>query len=253
MAKIAKLVREFFTAATVPRLITDYGTIRSTERWAPGHKRMRAVRYSYEQRSEIALAVASMFPGGDYFEFGSESLSTFRSFLSAFDLNGMTEAFPDARFYAFDVFGEIDSGVNVPLDERWYFDGWGGHDKLELSKGNLRKHGLLLDRCRIVQGYFQDTLSADFKASLLREQRTVGFAFLDCNITSSYQVCFDFLSGLLNRQRAYIYMDEYFVNKDVPPLFEEFAARLLSDEGLAARYMRSAGAFGALFNLMPAR
>jgi hypothetical protein len=43
------------------------------------------------------------------------------------------------------------------------------------------------------QGYFQETLNDAFKEELRREGRKIGFAFLDCNLSSSYKVCFEFL------------------------------------------------------------
>jgi hypothetical protein len=39
------------------------------------------------------MMAAQFFPGGDYFEFGSEGAGTLRNFLTAFDLNGKGKIF----------------------------------------------------------------------------------------------------------------------------------------------------------------
>jgi hypothetical protein len=45
-------------------------------------------------------------------------------------------------------------------------------------------------------------------------------------------------------------MDEYFQIEGVADLFDEFREAMRSRRGLVARYVRDAGAFGALFALM---
>ena len=43
------------------------------------------MRYAMRERAEIALAVASMYPGGDYFEFGNASGAFERQVVSTTD------------------------------------------------------------------------------------------------------------------------------------------------------------------------
>jgi hypothetical protein len=50
--------------------------------------------------------------------------------------------------------------------------------------------------------------------------------------------------------RSFIYMDEYFLTLEVPEMFAEFCEKVRDRHGLTARYIRNAGAFGALFILM---
>ena len=106
------------------------------------------------------------------------------------------------------------------------------------------------DNCILTQGYFEDTLNREFKSELLGENRKIGFAFLDCNITPSYEMAFDFILGLMAGM-SFVYMDEYFINADVPILYKEFSAKLREEQGLNSYYMRNAGGFGALFRIMP--
>ena len=75
-----------------------------------------------------------------------------------------------------------------------------------------------------------------------------GFAFLDCNISSSYKTCFDFIRDLVF-PGSFIYMDEYFINGDVPHLFEDFANYLRDNRTLKVNYVRDAAGVGALFKI----
>jgi len=226
------------------------GTLRSSRLLPSRLKTSFAYRYAGQERAEIALTVAGMYPGGDYFEFGSEGFNTFRNFLTAFDINGLTTKLPDTHFFAFDVFGDLDSGRGIREEDSWYFERYRGDAHYREAERRLRKHGLLLDRCEFVKGYFEDTLNDAFKSRLDREGRKVGFAFLDCNISSSYRTCFEFLEGFMRTDRSFVYMDEYFLTLDVPQMFDEFCCRLRERYGLAVRYVRNAGSFGALFCLM---
>jgi hypothetical protein len=222
-------------------LIGPSGRLRSTWLLSDWMKSRLASRYHYEARSQVALDVASHYPGGDYFEFGSDSLLTFRSFLSAFDLHGLGKVHPDTRFYAFDIFGKASPSDKVSSEDRWFFEHYAGSDKLELAKAALARHRVLVDRCVIRQGYFQETLNDAFKEELRREDRKIGFAFLDCNLSSSYKVCFQFLEEFMHPGRCFIYMDEYYGAFDVPLMYEDFCANLKRRHGLASYFVRNAG------------
>jgi hypothetical protein len=102
----------------------------------------------------------------------------------------------------------------------------------------------------MVRGYFQDTLNDSFRAKLRTEQRSVGFAFLDCNIASSYEPVFLFLDEFIRKDRAFVYMDEYFITPGVPEMFAAMCDRLYQSHRLKSYYVRNAGGFGALFSLM---
>jgi hypothetical protein len=203
------------------------------------------------ERADIALAVASMYPGGDYFEFGCAGFRTFRNFLTAFDLNDRPTLSPDTKFFAFDVFGDVDAGSG-PRGERAYFEHYRGKSIYRQNFEQLKRHHLLGDRIEIVKGYFDDTLNEAFKLRMRKEGRAVGFAFLDCNIPSSYKTCFDFLEEFIKSGRAFVYMDEYFCTEGVPELFEKFCSTVRQRHHMRAHYVRNAGGFGALFCFMPA-
>jgi hypothetical protein len=150
----------------------DGGVLRSVARLSERHKSALATAYAYRARAEIALDVACAYSVGDYFEFGSAGLCTFRSFLAAFDINsGHTNGFPDTRFYAFDIFGNPDQGSGPPATERSFFEGWRGTNEANDPEILLTPYGRLKDRCILVSGYYHDTLSDDFKSKLRAEGR----------------------------------------------------------------------------------
>jgi hypothetical protein len=114
---IFRNARGLATDAIWRRMIQHNGRLRSSK-WLPSRLKVAfANRYAIMERTEIALTVASMYAGGDYFEFGSESFTTFRNFLTAFDLNTHIAGHQNTRFFAFDVFGDVDAGRGFPQQD----------------------------------------------------------------------------------------------------------------------------------------
>lgn len=234
------------------RMIGHDGRVRTTKYLPRGLRISLAAYFACRERAEIALMVANQYPGGDYFEFGSESFRTFSNFLSAFHLNAHDETMPDVKFFAFDVFGEPRPDPVLSGEQKAYFGFYRslGEYHYRKAEARLRNHGVLFERCEVVKGYYHETLNDAFKARLKAENRRFGFAFLDCNIPASYKTCFDFLEEFVRPDRCFIYMDEYFQTHEVPGQFEAFCANVRARHGLHARYIRNAGAYGALFILM---
>lgn len=114
----------------------------------------------------------------------------------------------------------------------------------------LREHGLFVDHCALIQGFFQDTVPT-WKADYKNAGRKIGFAFLDVNEEASYELCFDCIFDLM-AERSYIYMDEYYQNYCANFLFERLKARLLTERGIRCTFMRNCAGVGALFLLHPA-
>lgn len=228
------------------------GPLLSTKDWSREFRTFVDVNFHFRESSQICLTVGSSWFGGDYMEFGSHDLNTFRNMLSAYNISGMAEAYPDVRFYAFDIFGKLD-GKSEKVDENTaiYFQPYSSQgDKLPLHKKMVEDHGLYLNKTFLVQGLFKDTLTKNFQQAYLRENRRVGFAFLDCNIRESYRCAFEFIFPLL-MENSFIYMDEYFQNPDVIVFFEEFTKSLRLQRNMGSVFVRNAGGFGALFRLFP--
>jgi hypothetical protein len=156
------------------------------------------------------MTICSMPSADDHFEFGSDGLGTFRNFLTAFDLSGHGTTNLSARSYAFDIFGDL-SGTGTGTDAD-YFEHWSnarGGDKFGQARRILDTHNLFKDRFFLKKGYFQDTLTQEFKRELKDEGRHIGTLFLDCNIGESYLVVFDWSIDLIAASRCFVYMDEY--------------------------------------------
>ena len=235
-------------------LHSAHGVLKSTKTFDDAFKREKSLYVHYSERAHIALIVAGHYPGGDYLEFGSDGMGTFRNFLSAYDLNALDTSYPDTRFHAFDIFGSVNAS-DVDQGTEDYFASWTGPSKKKEALSWIQQHGLYGDRCYVHAGLFQQTVPAVLTEYASQEndgKRTIGFAFLDCNITPSYRFLFDHLVWGLKRG-GFIYMDEYYLNTDVPPLFRRFGERLLNERKIETEFVTNAGTHGALFKLMGAK
>ncbi len=236
------------------RLYKLHGPLRSTAGLTADAKLAAELHFLFREKAEVALTAGSSWYGGDYFEFGAHDLNTFRNMLSAYDMCGMTQAYTDVRFYAFDIFGDLAKpGSSASTDESLnaYFAPYTqGGNAIKLHEKYLDQHNLFRDKCILVQGLFQDTLTPEFKSIYLKENRKIGFAFLDCNVGSSYRTVFEFIFDMMG-ENSYIYMDEYFQNPLVPNYFAQFTEELRKQRSMGSLYIRNAGGYGAVFRLHP--
>src|SRR4051794_34487930 len=60
-------------------LFAEHGVMIGTSHLTAAEKQGAQLFFGYKERAEVALAVAQLYPGGDYFEFGSEGMGTFRN------------------------------------------------------------------------------------------------------------------------------------------------------------------------------
>ena len=95
------------------RLYKFHGPLRSTADMNSQTKLDAELHFHFREKAEVALTTGSSWYGGDYFEFGSHDLNTFRNMLTAYDICGMTQQYKDMRFYAFDVFGDLDESKRI--------------------------------------------------------------------------------------------------------------------------------------------
>ena len=202
-------------------------------------------------------------PGGAggcllYFEFGAIDLNTFRNALTAFDLCRLATRYPDTRFYAFDIFGKTSTDNPATAKIIGEFEQRTGYfsrqtpfgDVFQQQLGYLDQHGLFRDQCHLMQGYFQDTMTADFKRQLKQDGRKIGYAFLDCNWPEQYKFVFEFIFDLM-QDLSYIYLDEYFQVTGVTLYFDEFVRKMREHRNLGCVFIRNASSFGGLFKFYP--
>lgn len=230
-------------------LYGHHGVLENTSNLSDTDKLDHLLWWQFYEKAQCALAAALFYPGGDYLEFGSAGMATFRNFLSAFHLNKLDKKFPDTRFHAFDIFGNIDL-TDRNEEEKEYFKDWKEQNAVNEAYDWINQHNLFIDKCEVHPGLFQDTLPSLLSRYMDEDtNKKVGFAFLDCNITTSYKYVFEQLPPVMH-PLGYIYMDEYHINPDVPYLFRKFIDKLKETRAiLGAEHIRNAGSFGALFRL----
>ncbi len=239
------------------RVHSRHGVLRSTQNWPDADKFDINQFFQYSDKAACAMSVATSWPGGDYMEFGSTDLNTFRNFLTAFNLFNLHETSPGTRFYGFDIFGDVEGRTGETAERIASSDGYGNYMNLFGRRGNLyqqnldilKQHALYVDKCELVQGYFEEILT-DARAQAYKQSgRRVGFACLDCNIAPPYKIVFEFLYQVI-ADYSFIYMDEYY-SAPVIIYFDQFMEQLGRTRGLDARVVRNAGGFGALFYIFP--
>lgn len=247
---------EHKTAQYFENSLTFWGSMKSSAGMPPQAKTAADVHFQHREKAEIAMTVGSSWYGGDYFEFGSHDLATFRNMLSAYDICGMTRAYEDVRFYAFDIFGslktslsDVDTGGMDAETFRAYVAPYTCKgDRLDQHQGFVRDHGLYVDKCHLVQGLFSDTLTAKRREAYLAEGRRIGFAFLDCNMGSSYKTVFEWIFPML-AGNSYVYMDEYLQSPTVIEYWEQFVSELRIRRNMNTVWVRNAAGFGGLFRI----
>lgn len=253
-----------------PQIHADNGPFVSSQYWAPNDRTDTEVYFHHREKSEIMMTACTSWYGGDVFEFGSHDLNTFRDMLTAYNICGMTQAYPDVKFYAFDIFGKLEEDI---WDLKEYFAPYSKQgDRLAHHQAMLEKHGLYIDRCQLVQGLFKNTLTAEFKEKWRNDKitgidysktalhlapehrnsdkRQIGFASIDCNIGSAYKTVFEWIFDVM-AENSYIYMDEGLQSPDVIAQWEQFRRALHKQRNMGAIYIRNAGGFGSLWRLHP--
>jgi len=86
-----------------PQIHAGNGPLVSSYGWTDVDRIETEVYFHHKEKAEVMMSVASSWYGGDFMEFGSGDLNTFRDFLTAYNICGMTRAYPDVKFLAFDI------------------------------------------------------------------------------------------------------------------------------------------------------
>ena len=240
------------------RMYTLHGALKSSAALSEQAKLDLDLHFQHREKAEVALTAATSWYGGDYMEFGAHDLTTFRNMLTAFDVCRLDQRYPDTHFYAFDIFGSLDSASKGALKEIAPIEDTHGYfahfmtqgDQYERHLQYIKDHRLFEDRCTLIQGLFQDTLTEERRVEYRDSGRRIGFACIDVNIWPSYKLVFDFIYGLM-AEHSYIYMDEFFQNSDVLGQIDYFAERLRDERKIGMKYVRNAAGFGGLVRLYP--
>ena len=238
------------SSETENSFFSNYGYTNSTKNLKDDELQKVFLHFQYKEKAKVALSVVSSYWGGDYLEFGSHDMYTFRNFLSSFHVSNLIKNYPDTNFYAFDIFGSISNdsfydSLNYP--KSYFQDFMHEGDIVDKYKVFLDDFGIYRDKCFLIKGLFEETLP-NFK-----HERKIGFVCLDCNIIESYKTVLNWLESRLNHG-MYIYVDEYFDNghyttkNGVYHLFQEFIKKAQSN-AYDITFIRSAAGVGALFRV----
>lgn len=253
-----------------PQIHANNGPFISSQHWSDADRTDTEVYWHHKEKSEVMMTVASSWYGGDFMEFGSGDLNTFRDFLTAYNICGMTRMYEDVQFWAFDIFGKLDKDAG---ELKEYFAPYTKHgDTLGLHQGYVMSHGLYIEKCRFMQGLFADTLTKELKETWRSDKvagtdysetalhlppehrnsdkRQIGFASIDCNIPSAYKTVFEWIFDAL-APNSYVYCDEGLQSPEVMEMWENFSVNLQLKRKIKTQYVRNAGGFGALYRLYP--
>lgn len=141
---------------------------------------------------------------GDYFEFGSHRVRTFRMALSEARKRNLEEM----HFHAFDSFeGLPEAGtkeseqpiwvkgaLSTSLDEFWRI---------------VKSHGIYVDKIHSVKGFYSDSLSVQLVEEMRATGRLASFINIDCDLYESARGAFSFCKHFL-QEGTVIYVDDLF-------------------------------------------
>lgn len=140
---------------------------------------------------------------GDYHEFGCHRVRTFRMALTEarrHNLNSM-------KFFAFDSFAglpDVQTKTSVPFWQK------GALSTSEEEFWRLiNEHGIYVENCRAIKGFYQDTLTPELRAKFAAEEQKITLACVDCDLYESAVPVFNFIEPLL-QEGTVIYIDDLF-------------------------------------------
>ncbi len=251
----------------------DNGPFVSSKNWSYQDRQDTEVHFHHREKSDVMMTACTSWYGGDFWEFGSGDLNTFRDFLTAFDICGMCRAYEDTRFYACDIFGKLEKDMGGELNA--YFEPYSKRgDTLAHHENLIQVHGLNIDRIYLIQGLFENTLTHELKtkwrhslhptiddscrAKMLHlppeyrnpKTREIGFASIDCNLWPFYKTVLEFIFDML-APNSYVYLDEGLQSAEVMEGWKLFCEKLHEKRNLGCMYIRNAGGFGALYRIYP--
>jgi hypothetical protein len=142
---------------------------------------------------------------GDYYEFGCHRVRTFRMALTEARHQNMESM----RFLAFDSFRGLPSPTSNPSLELWHQPGI-LTTSVETFREHVDQHGIYTDRIDTFEGYYDESLTADLQASLIKRGSKIALVTIDCDLYESAVPVFQFIEPLL-QEGSTLYIDDMFV------------------------------------------
>jgi hypothetical protein len=159
-----------------------------------------------EQMLNLAMQyVRANLVTGDYLEFGSYEGN---SFIAAYHF-AQAQGLSDMRFYSFDSFSGLPVFHSIdrdPEDATQYHTGDFACDIQTFTK-NLRKSGVALDKVRLIEGFYCDSLTEKLKHDL--PVRAAAVLMVDCDLYESTQQVLAFAGDYLGHGSLVLFDDWY--------------------------------------------
>ena len=159
----------------------------------------QALEQSYESALQL-LGIDRDDAPRVYLEFGVYVGTTMSCMYHAAAATGTK----NLRLVGFDSFQGMPDGAEQLDDQRWtagqlFAD-------MDLTKTNLERLGVDVDRVELVPGWFDDTLTGETRRRLGLDRADV--VMVDCVLSTSTQLALEFLVPLI-AERAIIYFDDW--------------------------------------------
>lgn len=161
---------------------------------------------------------------GDYHEYGCHRARTFRMALTEARRHNLERM----KFFAFDSFEGLPEVESAPDVGAWKKGALCTSEEEFLQL--IRQHGIYVDRCRRVKGFYQETLTDELRRKFMANEARIALVCVDCDLYESAVHVFRFIEPLL-QEGSLVYVDDMFSGyrgspeKGVARAFREFAAR----------------------------
>jgi O-methyltransferase len=138
--------------------------------------------------------------GSAYLEFGVYVGTSMSCMYRAATRVGATEL----RLIGFDSFQGMPQGVEREDDERWHRGQL--YSDIELTRKNLARLGVPLERIDLVAGWFEESLTDETRRRLGVTRAPI--VMMDCVLSSSTRLALDFCTPLM-ADRTIVYFDDW--------------------------------------------
>ena len=160
---------------------------------APG-----AIEWAFEKAAELHPGG----PVGDYYEFGLYKGYTFYTAYRTAMRMGLVQT----RFFGFDSFQGLPQVEDMDRAGGRFFKGQFACSREQVEK-SLLKNGLDFNKIRLIEGFYEDTLTDELKNTI--EAGPAGVVLLDCDLYSSTNTALSWLEGLIVDKTVVLFDDWY--------------------------------------------
>ncbi|MDP6373751.1 MAG: TylF/MycF/NovP-related O-methyltransferase [Vicinamibacterales bacterium] len=178
-----------------------------------------ALARAFELAQGEDAAAGTGEPFGDYYEFG-----LFRGYtlFKAYEI-AARRGLDATRFYGFDSFEGLPAATGPDAVDGRFFEGQFACSRAEVEQ-HLASAGMPMARTRLVEGFFEASLTAELKASLPRRKARI--VLVDCDYYTSTRTVLHWLGDLVGFGTVLLFddWDSYDLEpgRGQPRAFEEF-------------------------------